>query len=159
MAALGDLDLEALDFGAVAPQEFARIVKGLPGRRIAELMAGPQRRRVLDEVFGRMHTLFKPEAAGDRDALIRWRITVSGLEPGADDDVYETHIAAGTCTVTPERTDRTPQLSLTMAAPEFLRLVSGNASGPTLFFTRKLKVNGDIRLAGGLTYFFDIPKP
>jgi hypothetical protein len=159
MAALDDLDLETLDFGSVAPQEFARIVKGLPGRRIAELMAGPQRRRVLDEVFGRMHTLFKPEAAGDRDALIRWRITDSGTEPGAGDDVYETHIAQGACTVTSERTDRTPQLSLTMAGPEFLKLVSGNASGPTLFFTRKLKVKGDIRLAGGLTYFFDIPKP
>jgi putative sterol carrier protein len=154
MASLDDLDLETLDFGSVEPNEFARIVKGLNARRMAEFMAGPQRRRVLDEVFGRMETLFKPQAAGNRDALIRWRIT-EGEEGG---DVYETHIAGGVCKVTPERTDRTPQLSLTMAAPEFLRLVSGNASGPTLFFTRKLKVKGDIRLAGGLTYFFDIPK-
>jgi predicted lipid carrier protein YhbT len=154
MAALDDLDLETLDFGSVDPNEFARIVKGLSARRLAELMEGPQRRRVLDEVFGRMHTLFKPAAAGSRDALIRWRIT-EGEESG---DVYETHIAGGACTVTPERTDRTPQLSLTMGAPEFLRLVSGNVSGPTLFFTRKLKLKGDIRLAGGLTYFFDIPK-
>ncbi|MEE4542723.1 SCP2 sterol-binding domain-containing protein [Streptomyces sp. V4-01] len=154
MASLDDLDLETLDFGTVEPNEFARIVKGLSARRIAELMSGPQRRRVLDEVFGRMRTLFKPEAAGSRDALIRWRIA-EGEEGG---DVYETHIAGGACTVTPERTDRTPQLSLTMAAPDFLKLVSGNASGPTLFFTRKLKVKGDIRLAGGLTYFFDIPK-
>jgi hypothetical protein len=154
MASLDDLDLETLDFGSVEPNEFARIVKGLNARRMAEFMAGPQRRRVLDEVFGRMETLFKPQAAGNRDALIRWRIT-EGEEGG---DVYETHIADGVCKVTPARTDRTPQLSLTMAAPEFLRLVSGNASGPTLFFTRKLKVKGDIRLAGGLTYFFDIPK-
>jgi hypothetical protein len=51
-----------------------------------------------------------------------------------------------------------PQLSLTMAAPDFLGLVSDNASGPTLFFTRELKVKGDIRLAGGPTYFFDVPK-
>jgi hypothetical protein len=173
MTALGDLDLETMDFGAVEPREFARIVKRLSTGRIAELMVGPQRRRVLDEVFGRMHTLFKPEAAGDRDALIRWRITGgrdrgkvagTGTGTGQDDgerggDVYETHIAHGTCTVTPERTDREPQLSLTMAAPEFLKLVSGNASGPTLLFTRKLKLKGDIRLAGGLTYFFDIPKP
>ncbi|MFG1810283.1 SCP2 sterol-binding domain-containing protein [Streptomyces sp. NPDC049040] len=155
MAALDDLDLETLDFGSVEPQEFARIVKGMPTRRIAELMSGPQRRRVLDEVFGRMHTLFKPDAAAGRDALIRWRITEGD---GGADDVYETHIGGGTCTVTSERTDREAQLSLTMAAPEFLRLVSGNASGPTLFFTRKLKLKGDIRLAGGLTYFFDIPK-
>ncbi len=155
MAALEELDLETLDFGTVEPNDFARIVKALPVRRIAELMSGPQRRRVLDEVFSRMETLFKPENARGKDALIRWRIT-DGDEDGGD--VYETHIADGACTVTGERTDRTPQLSLTMAAPEFLKLVSGNASGPTLFFTRKLKLKGDIRLAGGLTYFFDIPK-
>ncbi|MFI0719273.1 SCP2 sterol-binding domain-containing protein [Streptomyces sp. NPDC021224] len=155
MAALDDLDLETLDFGTVEPRDFARIVKGLPAARIAELMAGRQRRRVLDEVFGRMHTLFKPDAAAGRDALVRWRITAAD---GGPDDVYETHIGGGTCTVTPERTDREPQLSLVMAAPEFLKLVSGNASGPTLFFTRKLKLKGDIRLAGSLTYFFDIPK-
>ncbi|WP_256090587.1 SCP2 sterol-binding domain-containing protein [Actinacidiphila rubida] len=60
--------------------------------------------------------------------------------------------------MTSERTERTPQLSLAMAAPEFLKLVSGNASGPTLFFTRKLKLKGDIKLAGFLTHYFDIPK-
>jgi predicted lipid carrier protein YhbT len=155
MAAPDDLDLESLDFGAVEPKEFARIVKGLSARRIAEFMDGPQRRRVLDEVFGRMHTHFRPDAAGSRDALIRWRIT-DGEDGG---DVYETHIARGACTVTPRRTDREPQLSLTMAAPEFLKLVSGNASGPTLFFSRKLKLKGDVRLAGGLTHLFDIPRP
>lgn len=154
MAALDDIDLEHLDFGTVEPKEFARIVKDLPGPRLADFMAGPQRRRVLDEVFHRMHTLFKPDAAGRRDALIRWRITFGDEAP----DVYETHLANGACTVTAEDSGRTPQLTLTMAAPEFLRLVSGNASGPTLFFTRKLKIQGDIRLAGGLTYFFDIPK-
>ncbi len=155
MAALEDLDLEQLDFGTVEPVEFARIVKGLPARRITELMSGPQRRRVLDEVFGRMETRFKPDSARGRDALIRWRITEGDEEGG---DVYETHIADGACTVSRGRTDRTPTVSLTMAALEFLKLVSGNASGPTLFFTRKLKVKGDIRLAGGLTHFFDIPK-
>lgn len=154
MAALDDLDLDAMDFGSVEPEEFARLVKGLSAARLATLMGGPQRRRVLDEVFGRMHTRFRPSAAGDRDALIRWKITGAA----GDGDVYETHIAQGACTVTTERTGRTPQLSLTMAAPEFLKLVSGNASGPTLFFTRKLKLKGDIKLAGFLTHYFDIPR-
>ena len=135
MAVGEELDLETLDFASVEPDDFARIVKAMPGKRIAELMSGPQRRRVLDEVFGRMETLFKPENARGKDALIRWRITDGDEEGG---DVYETHIADGACRVTSERTDRAPQLSLTMAAPEFMKLVSGNASGPTLFFTRKL---------------------
>ena len=44
MAAREDLDPEQLDFGGVEPVAFARIVKGLPARRITELMSGPQRR-------------------------------------------------------------------------------------------------------------------
>jgi predicted lipid carrier protein YhbT len=154
MAALDDLDLNSLDFGAVEPEEFAKIVKDVPAARIAEFMAGPQRRRVLDEVFQRMGGRFRPDAAAGRRLLVRWRIT-----DGDDlDDVYETEIADRRCTVTDRRTDRTPQLSLTMPAQEFLRLASGNASGPVLFFSRKLKVKGDIRVAGHLLQYFDIPK-
>lgn len=157
MTAIDDLDLESLDFGAVEPVEFARIVKELPAKRIIGFMTGPQRRRVLDEVFQRMNTRFKPDAAGDRDVLIRWRIT-DGTNAEVMEDVYETRIAHRTCTVTPERTERSAQLSLTMSAPEFLKLVSGNASGPQMFFTRRLRVKGDIRLAGALLHYFDIPK-
>src|SRR4051812_32812737 len=113
--------LEELDFGSGEPRGFARIVKDLPAARIAEFMSRPQRRRVLDGVFQRMHPLFKPDAAGSRDALIRWRITCGSQAP----DVYETHIAQRACTVTAENTGRTPQLTLTMDAPDFLKLVSG----------------------------------
>ncbi len=155
MATSDQLDLARLDFGSVAPQEFARIVRELPARRMAEFMSGPDRRRVLDELFRRMVTLFRPEAAGDRTALIRWRITGEGYGT----DTYETHIADGTCTVTPHATERQPQLTLTMAAPELLRLASGNSSGRVLFFTRRLRAHGDLRLAADLADLFDIPRP
>ncbi|AEW97212.1 MULTISPECIES: SCP2 sterol-binding domain-containing protein [Streptomycetaceae] len=155
MAASDELDLATLDFGKVEPAQFARIVKELPGRRLTEFMAGEHRRRVLDELFRRMATLVKPNAAVGRSVLVRWRITGAGYGT----DTYETAIADGRCEVTGEATGRTPDLTLTMAAPELLKLASGNASGPTLFFTRKLKAQGDLRLAGGLMHFFDIPRP
>ena len=46
----------------------------------------------------------------------------------------------------------------TCALPIFLKLVSGNASGPTMFMTGKLKLEGDVMLASRLTSMFRIPK-
>ncbi|MFC8537680.1 SCP2 sterol-binding domain-containing protein [Streptomyces sp. NPDC057249] len=145
-------ELAALDFAAVSPEEFARIVKGLSAKQLADVMHGELRTRVLGEVFGRMKQQFRPEAAGALTALIRWKIT------GDADVVYETSIADGTCTVSEGRSDAEPRTTLVMADAEFLKLVSGNGNPITMFMMRKLKVAGDVGLASGLTRYFDIPK-
>ena len=44
-----------------------------------------------------------------------------------------------------------------MDAVNFLKLASNRASGPTLFMTGKLKLEGDLMLAQRLTSFFRIP--
>nr|WSW65319.1 SCP2 sterol-binding domain-containing protein [Streptomyces sp. NBC_00995] len=145
-------ELTALDFAAVSPQEFARIVKGLSAKQLGEVMHGELRTRVLGEVFGRMKQQFRPDAAGQLKALIRWKIT------GDTDMVYETAIADGACAVSEGRSDAEPRTTLVMADAEFLKLVSGNGNPVTMFMTRKLKVAGDVALASGLTRYFDIPK-
>ncbi|WP_418960040.1 SCP2 sterol-binding domain-containing protein [Streptomyces tritici] len=145
--------LASLDFAAVSPAEFARLVKGLSDRQIKELAADAAlRERVLREVFGRMRQQFRPEAAGTLDALIRWKIT------GASDAVYETRIAEGRCEVTEGRSEAEPRTTLVLADADFLKLVSGNANPVTMFMMRKLKIAGDVALASGLTRYFDIPK-
>ncbi|MFE6037454.1 SCP2 sterol-binding domain-containing protein [Streptomyces sp. NPDC056452] len=145
-------DLAGLDFAAVSPEEFARIVKGLSAKQLGEVMHGDLRTRVLSEVFGRMRQQFRPEAAGQLKALIRWKIT------GGTDEVYETSIADGRCTVSEGRSDGEPRTTLVLGDAEFLKLVSGNANPVTMFMTRKLKIAGDVGLASGLTRYFDIPK-
>ncbi|WP_405939797.1 SCP2 sterol-binding domain-containing protein [Streptomyces sp. NBC_00726] len=145
-------ELAALDFAAVSPEEFARIVKGLSAKQLAEVMHGELRTRVLGEVFGRMKQQFRPEAAGALTALIRWKIT------GDTDVVYETSIADGRCAVSEGRSAAEPRTTLVMADAEFLKLVSGNGNPITMFMMRKLKVAGDVGLASGLTRYFDIPK-
>lgn len=144
----------SLDLAAVAPAEFARIVKGVPPREAAVFMAGPHRRRVLDELFRRMALLLRPEAVGDREVLVRWRVTT----PGGGHDTYETAIAGGVLTVTPRLTERAPRLTLTLAAPELLRLAAGLASGPALYLTRRLSARGDLLLAAAFTRWFDLPR-
>jgi putative sterol carrier protein len=145
-------DLAALDFSAVSPQEFAKIVKGLSAQQIKEIAQGELRTRVLAEVFGRMERQFRPEAAGSLAAVIRWKVT------GDSDVVYETAIADGACTVTAGRSEAEPRLTLIMGDADFLRLVSGNGNPVTMFMMRKLKIVGDVGLASGLTRYFDIPK-
>ncbi len=136
------LDVEKIDIGAMTPQEFAQLVARTPKQQIAEVMSGEHRRKVLDEVFRRMEKHFRPDKAGSTNAAIRWRI---GGRPDGGYDEYETVIADGACTVTVD-------------AVEFLKLVSGNASGVALFMTRKLKLAGDLGLGANLTNLFDIPK-
>ncbi|MFE2760607.1 SCP2 sterol-binding domain-containing protein [Streptomyces halstedii] len=145
-------ELAGLDFAAVSPEEFARIVKGLSGRELAEVMRGELRARVLGEVFGRMRQQFRPQAAGRLNALIRWKIT------GSEELVYETLVADGACAVTEGRSEAEPRTTLVMADADFLKLVSGNGNPVTMFMMRKLKVAGDVGLASGLTRYFDIPK-
>ncbi|GAA3632794.1 SCP2 sterol-binding domain-containing protein [Streptomyces chitinivorans] len=145
-------DLAALDFAAVSPEEFARIVKGLSTEEIDGIMRGELRMRVLDEVFRRMERQFRPERAGSLEAVIRWKVT------GESEVVREIAISGGTCTVREGRGETDPRVTLTMGDAEFLRLVSGNASPVTMFMTRRLKLAGDVGLASGLTRYFDIPK-
>ncbi|MFJ9407886.1 SCP2 sterol-binding domain-containing protein [Streptomyces sp. NPDC101393] len=141
-----------LDFARVTPEEFAKIVKGLTRRQIAEIAEGELRTRVLTEVFGRMGRQFRPDAAGSVRALIRWKIT------GESEVVYETTLDDGTCTVREGRTEAEPRLTLIMDDAAFLKLVSGNGNPVTMFLTRKLKAVGDLSLASGLNRYFDIPK-
>lgn len=145
-------EIAALDFSAVTPEEFARTVKGLSGRQLAELATGELRTRVLREVFGRMEQQFRPDRAGALHAVIRWRVT------GESEAVYDTVIADGSCTVREGPGDAEPRTTLTMGDVEFLRLVSGNAGPVALFISRRLKVAGDVGLAARLAGLFDIPK-
>ena len=144
-----------LDFSAVSPQEFARLVKGLSGRQIAAEFQGELRLRALREIFARMQRLFRPDAAGSLRALIRWQVEGSAADGTA---VFETAIDAGRCTATEGASAAEPRVTLALTDAEFLKLVSGNGNPVTMFVLRKIRIGGDVGLAAGLTRLFDIPK-
>jgi predicted lipid carrier protein YhbT len=146
--------LSGLDFAAISPEEFARLVKGLSARDVAEAFRGELRLRALREIFARMERVFRPDAAGSLRALIRWR--VEGTEGSAT--VFETEIAGGRCVSTEGDSGTEARVTLTLADAEFLKLVSGNGNPVTMFVLRKIKISGDVGLAAGLTRLFDIPK-
>jgi predicted lipid carrier protein YhbT len=147
-------DPSQLDFATMDPAELAQLVKKTPKEEIEQLMAGEHRKAVLDEVFKQMAARVRKDKIAAMDAIIRWRI---GGRPDGEYDRYELHIANGGCTVGPA-SEGQPRITITTDGLNFLKLVSGNASGPTLFMTKKLQLAGDLALGAGLTNYFDIPK-
>jgi putative sterol carrier protein len=112
------------------------------------------RGKVLDEIFNRMSTHFRAEKAGTIDAVVHFRIAD---RPDGGEDRYEAIIKDGTCTVNnPPQDDA--RGTFVVDPVSFLKLVTGNASGPELFLRRKLKIKGDLMFAAQLAGLFTIPK-
>ncbi len=147
-------DFDPAKFSSVDPKEFAQLVKSASDADIAKAMQSDARGKILDEVFGRMPTLFRADRAGSTNAVIHWNITD---RPDGGTDTYEVVIENGTC-FTSETAERDPKLSLTMGPVEFMRIVSGSGNPVMMFMTGKLKAKGDLGLAANIANLFDIPK-
>lgn len=147
-------DFDPATFSSLDAKQFAQIVKSTPDAKVTEIMRGEHRGKILDEVFGRMPTLFRADRAGSTNAVIHWNIT-DRPEGGAD--TYQIVIENGTCQVSSVM-DRDPKLTLTMGPLEFVKIVSGSANPVMMFMTGKLKAKGDMALAANIGNLFDIPK-
>jgi putative sterol carrier protein len=133
---------------------FSSWVRGASDSELASLI-GEDRDALLDEIFRRMEHHFDRAAAGDLDAVIEWRIVD---RPGGGLDRYQARIAGGRCRVQRDGSDA-PRLTIDIRPAEFLRVVTGAVSGPRLFMLRRVRVGGDLMLAGRLASLFRIPEP
>ncbi len=141
-------------FENIDPAQFAQIVKSASDAQLNEVMSGDLRKKILDEVFGRMPSLFRPDRAGNTNAVIHWIVT--GAADGGS-DTYEVVIEDGTCRLSPSP-ENEPKLALTMGPADFLKVVSGNGNPVMMFMTGKLKAKGDLGLAANIANLFNIPK-
>jgi putative sterol carrier protein len=147
-------EFDVADFTSLDPASFAQLVKSASDAQIAEVMSGEARPKVLNEVFRRMPSLFRPERAGNTNAVIHWSITGA---PDGGTDTYELVIADGACTLS-EAPTRDPKLAITVGPVDFLKVVSGNGNPVMMFMTGKLKAKGDLALASNIANLFAIPK-
>ena len=150
----GDADAPAADFGALSAEDFANLMASATDDQIAEGINGPARKQVLDEIFKRMADHVDPEKVKGQDAVVHWKILD---RPDGGYDHYEVVLRQGTCTVTDQPSEE-PRVTLKMPPVEFLKLVSGKESGPALFMTGRLKLEGDLLFAGQMAAFFRIPR-
>ena len=144
LGAMGDADASQL----------AAMVGQVPEEQLAEGMADPDgRRMILDEIFNRMAEHAEPGQIEGVDAVVHFKITDA---PDGGADVYEAVIRDGRVTVNKEPTEQ-PKLTITTAPVPFLKLVTGQQSGPVMFMSGKLKLEGDVMFASRMTSFFRIP--
>jgi putative sterol carrier protein len=107
--------------------------------------------KFLDGVFEGMSSALNPSKAGSQQATVQYEVT-------APDGIHNfaMRIADGRCEV--ERgTAESPRVTIRVALPDFLRLITGKANGVQLFMTGKLKVSGDLFFAQTFQGWFDRP--
>ena len=145
---------EQVDTTAVDPKEFAAQLANTPDDQLAAGMQSEARGMVLSEIFKRMGEHLKPEAAQGVDAVVHWKILD---RPDGGYDHYELVIKDGAATVS-DAPEHEPRVTFQIGAVDFLKLVTGNANGPILFTTGKLKIKGDLVFAAQIAGMFRIPR-
>ena len=139
---------------SIDPDEFAAAIASADPAVLDENMRTEMREVILEGIFQRMPERLDANRAADVDALIEWRI---GGSPDGGHDVYQVQIERGSCTVSRGAENPNPRVTLSLGGGDFLRLISGAASGPMMFLTGKLKIRGDLMFAAGVQSLFVLP--
>jgi putative sterol carrier protein len=101
------------------------------------------------ETFEAMPGRFRADKAAGTNATIQYDIT------GENGGTWNAVIKDGTCTVN-DGPAANPNLTLQVAAQDWLDMVSGKQAGQMLFMSGKLKVKGDMGLAMKLGSMFSM---
>lgn len=149
------MELDPSTFANMSPEEFARTITAMSDPEVVELMLGEQRLPVLEAIFDRFPGLFRPDRARGVVTTTQFRIT--GGPDERPHDTYEILIDDGGCRISLRPGDDY-DVSLMMAPPEFMRMVTGRAKPTVLVMRGKMSVKGDIAAAAAFPLMFDIPK-
>jgi putative sterol carrier protein len=143
----------APDLTAVSAEDFAGLVADASDEQLAEAMKGPQREIVLPEIFARMAEHLDPAKAKGHDAVVHFQILD---RPDGGYDEFELIVHDGQCDVS-ETPNEKPRVTLKVDPVGFLKLITNQASGPGLFMTGKLKIEGDLMYAPQIASLFRVP--
>jgi putative sterol carrier protein len=146
-------DGNAPDFSQLSAEEFAGLIATASDEQLAEGMSGPGREFALKEIFNRMAEHVNADKIKGQNAVIHFKILD---RPDGGYDHFEVVLRDGDVSVTDEPKEE-PRVTIKVPPVEFLKLISNQASGPGLFMTGKLKLEGDIMYAAQITSFFRIP--
>ena len=151
-----EVPIPEADLTQFDPQQFAELIATASDEQLSELIHGPLRKQVLDEIFGRMADHVEPAQIAGLDAVVHFKILDRPEDQGGGYDHYEVIFADGACSAS-DSPEREPKVTIKVGGVDFLKLAANKASGPVLFMTGKLKLEGDVMLASRLTSFFRIP--
>lgn len=103
----------------------------------------------IEKLMERMPEAFLPEKAGDLAADIQFHFEGDG---GGD---WVARIREGECT-TEQGTTESPRLTLSAAADDYVKIVTGELNAMSAFAQGKIKLKGDLSLAMKLMDFFKL---
>jgi alkyl sulfatase BDS1-like metallo-beta-lactamase superfamily hydrolase len=138
----------------MAPEEFAALVREASDEDIARGLS-VNRELILAGIFSSMPARLNPGRAPSGRFVSEWRIT--GREDGGIDR-WQVVIQDGSCQIVRDG-DGAADVTFTVGPVDFVKLVTGNASGPRLFFFGRIKVEGDLLSAARYTNYFRTPRP
>jgi putative sterol carrier protein len=92
------------------------------------------------EIFAQMPEAFLAEKAGDLRATIQFNLSGEG---GGD---WAVAIADGTCTIIEGQAEN-PELTIGMAANDFVEMITGDLQPMVAFMQGKIRLQGDTGLA------------
>ena len=136
------------DFQASSPEELRALIEGRSDEEINAGLKVSGVEKALDAVFDGMVQAFIPEKAKGQGAVIQYDV---GTADGKHS--YQLKVDGGTCTVS-KGSPESARVTLALAAPDFLRLVTGKLNGQTAFFQGKLKLSGDMMFAQTMQSWF-----
>jgi len=143
----GEPEIETID-----PAWFAQMVAQASDDDLRKGL-DTNRKLILGEVFRRMAHHLHADRASGVDAVVEWRIEEGAT---AEADRWQVAIRYGSCEVV-QGGALEPSVTFTIAPVDFIRLVTGNTSGPKLFMFGRLKVDGDLMLAARMPSLFAMP--
>jgi putative sterol carrier protein len=102
------------------------------------------------EIFNQMPANLNADAAKGMNSVIQFNLSGDG---GGN---YHVIIKDGTCEVQ-EGTHDSPSMTMTMAAQDYVDMISGKLNGQMAFMSGKLKIAGDMGLAMKMQSLFKRP--
>jgi putative sterol carrier protein len=129
--------------------ELAAAIRGKSDRDILAEAKKAGVETILQKVFMGMMMSFDAEKATQRKAVVEYDIA----GPEGTRYRYQVNVSGGTCTIDPEAKG-TADLKLTASVPTFLKVSANTANPLFLVVLRKLKIKGDMKLAGELPRWF-----
>ena len=143
--------MTSIDLTSATPPEIYEAVKSMDSDEFDRLMEAPESRDVITSALvGHMAGLFRPEKAGDLDAVIHIKLWD---KPGGGYDHFEMRIANGTCEISDEPGDAA-QMTLKIRPRDLRAMLAGETGPRRLAMRRKLTVLGDLKLGARLPDLF-----
>ncbi len=124
-----------------ARQELAATIEGRSDDEIVKGVEVQGVETVLTQIFGGMTQAFLPDKAGAQSTVIQYDVTASGKTY-----TYQLKCGDGKCELV-KGAAGPARVTLNLALPDFLRLVTGKLNGMQAFMAGKLKIAGDMMFA------------